>query len=234
MRSPRSSARHRALMSVGWGFFLLLIGSRCDLMGSYRVFLKDGKVYEARTRPVSMEGQYRFTSTDGKFYAVPVSQVDWLATEAANKQIQRAAHPSKHYSNEDIVSIGSPLSSEDRSVSTAAQDKPAKGETGANPKAVGSEKGQDEAYWRKRAKALRDQMAAVDKEISDLDEKVRQKKGEGIMVGMGTYTPYIVVGINNLESQRSALQKEKERLQKEYSDLEEDARKAGAMPGWLR
>jgi chaperonin cofactor prefoldin len=89
-------------------------------------------------------------------------------------------------------------------------------------------------YWRKRAKVLKDQIAAVDKQIEDLNQKIREKKGEGIMVGMGTYTPYMVAGLNNLQSQISALQREKERLQKEYSDLEEEARKAGVMPGWLR
>jgi hypothetical protein len=218
---------------VFW-FVLPLILLNSSVQGSYKVVLKDGKTLEARNKPVSMEGQYRFTRADGKFCVLPVSQVDLQATEAANQALPAGQSSTKHFTNEDLTTVtDSSLSGGDSSVSSNLP-KGSKDNHTPSVRAASIEKGRDEQYWRKRARVLRDQIAAVDKEINDLNEKIRDKKGEGITVGMGTYSPYLVAGLNNLQSKLSALQSEKERLQREYSDLEEEARKAGAMPGWLR
>jgi hypothetical protein len=234
MRSLRLNTRLQVTGAfVSW-FVLFLILLNSVVQGSYKVVLKDGKTLEARAKPVSMEGQYRFTAADGKFCILPVGQVDLPATEAANKALPRGQSSSKPITNEDLATNTSPsLSGGDSSVSPNPR-KSSEDSHALSGKAVLAEKGRDEQYWRKRAKVLRDQIAAVDKEINDLNEKIRDKKGEGITVGMGTYSPYLVAGLNNLQSKLSALQSEKERLQKQSSDLEEEARKAGAMPGWLR
>jgi len=234
MENSSTDRRSRGFIPLLLGCILPIILQDLSVLGSYKVVMKDGKTVEARTRPVSMEGQYRFTSVEGKGFALPLSQVDLKATEKANLAESPAQHSAKRYTNEDLAAVGSSASTQEKSPPPSVQEeKPAK-EGPPVVKAVPVEKGRDEAYWRKRAKTLKDQIASVDKQIEDLNQKLQEKKGEGIAVGMGTYTPYMVAGLNNLQSQVSAMQREKERLQKEYSDLEEEARKAGVMPGWLR
>jgi uncharacterized phage infection (PIP) family protein YhgE len=234
MENLSTRRRFRSIVPLLLGCILPIILQDLTVLGSYKVVMKDGKTVEARTRPVSMEGQYRFTSVEGKVFVLSISQVDLKATEKANLAQSAAQRPAKRYTNEDLTAVGSSASAQDKSPATSTQEENSAKEGSPVVKAEAPEKGRDELYWRKRAKVLKDQIAAVDKQIEDLNQKIREKKGEGIMVGMGTYTPYMVAGLNNLQSQISALQREKERLQKEYSDLEEEARKAGVMPGWLR
>ena len=74
-------------------------------------------------------------------------------------------------------------------------------------------------------------MAAIDSEIKKIDEKIKSGKGDGIEIGLGTYNQYMLVGF---EDQRRNLQTEKEKLEKQMTALEDEARKAGALPGWLR
>lgn len=234
MENLSTRRRFRGIVPLLVGCVLPIILHDVCVLGSYKVVMKDGKTVEARTRPVSMEGQYRFTSVEGKVFVLSLSQVDLKATEKANLAQSAAQPPAKRYTNEDLAAVGSSRLAQDKSPATSAQEENSAKEGSPTVKAQPAEKGRDEFYWRKRVKVLKDQIAAVDKQIEDLNQKIREKKGEGIIYGMGTYSPYLVAGLNNLQGQISALQKEKERLQKEYSDLEEEARKASVMPGWLR
>jgi len=233
MENLSTQRRFRGIVPLLLGCIVAIILQDLSVLGNYKVILKDGKTVEARTRPISMEGQYRFTSVEGKAFVLPLGQVDLKATEQANLAQSPAQHSAKRYTNEDLAAVGSSASTQEKSHPSAQEENPAK-EGSPVIKTAPVENGRDETYWRKRAKTLKDKIAAVDKQIEDLNQKLQEKKGEGIAVGMGTYTPYMVAGLNNLQSQVSAMQREKERLQKEYSDLEEEARKAGVMPGWLR
>jgi chromosome segregation ATPase len=101
----------------------------------------------------------------------------------------------------------------------------------------------DEEYWRGRARELREQMARLDAEIRDVKEEIRKLEA----VELSLDRP-ITLG-RCLEPQaticRSAdwlyysyrlkeLQDQKEELRKRMDVLEEEARRAGAFPGWLR
>jgi thiol-disulfide isomerase/thioredoxin len=63
-----------------------LIGVTVNLSAdaAYKVVLKSGTVIEAKSKPASIEGCFRFTSLDNKFYALPVEQVNLQATEQVN------------------------------------------------------------------------------------------------------------------------------------------------------
>ena len=95
--------------------------------------------------------------------------------------------------------------------------------------AAGPKKG--EAYWRGRAKQIRDEIESVDKQIKALNEKTQSGKSDGIKIGFETYNSVIYA---DFESQVKELERHKEKLQKMMTALEEEARKGGAMPGWLR
>ena len=53
-----------------------------DLLANYKVVLKDGRVLEARSKPVSMEGHYRFTDTNNQFQSISIQLVDLTATQS--------------------------------------------------------------------------------------------------------------------------------------------------------
>jgi chromosome segregation ATPase len=99
-----------------------------------------------------------------------------------------------------------------------------------NPSTAAAPK-KDEAYWRGRAKQIRDDIESVDKQIKALNERTQAGKSDGIKIGFETYNSVIYA---DFESQLKELERRKEKLQKMMTALEEEARQGGALPGWLR
>ena len=178
-----------------------------------------------------MEGTLHFTAVDGSFQTLPVSAVDMEQTERLNPASLGQQSVAKVLTNDDLSlkSEGHPNTSGARPVKTPerqGQDKSTS--KGTIPS---KEQKRGEAYWRLRAKQIRDQIIAVDNEIEKLDENAKSGKSDGIQIGYGTYTQYLLV---NFEDQRKKLEKNKHDLEGQMRSLEEEARLAGAMPGWLR
>jgi chromosome segregation ATPase len=98
--------------------------------------------------------------------------------------------------------------------------------------ATGPSKGQDESYWRARARQISSQIESIDKRIQEINDNVANKKTSGIQHGMGATTDYIVLGDYNEELRQ--LQQKKQKLQQDFSTLEDEARAAGVPPGVLR
>jgi hypothetical protein len=198
------------------------------LLANYKVVLKDGRVLEARTKPVSMEGHYRFTDTKNQFQAIAIELVDLKATQASNSGAEQKTKAAKTLTNEDIASKSQAQICSGQS-NPASQSEPSASAPKADPAGPAARKG--EAYWRAQAKEIRDQMARIDNEIRALNEKTKSGKSDGLKIGFDTYNQVIYA---NFESELKELEKEKEKLQKKMTALEEEARKAGALPGWLR
>ncbi|MCI0624565.1 MAG: hypothetical protein L0387_23445 [Acidobacteria bacterium] len=225
MKASKKNARLPGFL-VLW---LSLAALPAGIQAGYKVVLKDGKVLEARTKPVSMEGHYRFTDSQNQFHSIPIQLIDVTATQAMNAGEQPKSKPAKVLTNEDLSTskqtaprpvntIGNPEASSSRV------------EASKNSKAAAGPKN-GEAYWRGRAKQIRDEIENVDRQIKALNEKTKSGKGDGIKIGFETYNSVIYA---DFESQVKELEKQKEKLQKMMTALEEEARKAGALPGWLR
>ncbi|MEW5977210.1 MAG: hypothetical protein AB1898_15580 [Acidobacteriota bacterium] len=214
-----------------WGFYRqLILVSSCLLCAApvwaeYQVVLKNGKTLVAKSRPVSMEGNYRFTGVDGRFQVIPISEIDVSATERANLH-QPPSERKGRLSNEDLPSSNEPSSKSGLPPGIQKDSAPAK-----NAPRKGADPAKGEAYWRQRAARLRQQLVDVESEIKKLDEKMKSGKSDGIQIGFDTYNTYTIA---TFESDLKRLEKEKQRLLGEMSALEEEARKAGALPGWLR
>jgi hypothetical protein len=204
-----------------------LAGGNATIGAAYKVVFKNGSIIEARAKPISMEGQYRFTGINGQFYAVPLELLDLGGTQSAN----RPNLAPKKYTNEDLAGEDASTISGERPVVPDMTDGNKRKATPSIRAPNPSSSPRGEEYWRNRARAIQDRLAAVDKQIQELQAKIRDGKSEGVKVGMGTYTPYMMVGFEN---QIGTLEKDKGRLQKDFATLEEEARKAGALPGWLR
>lgn len=213
-----------------WSPRLLFLGlilvafSPSTFLAHYKVVLKDGRVLDARTKPVSMEGHYRFTDIQNQFHSIPLQLVDLAATQSLNTREESKSRASRVLTNDDLA-IGKESAS--RPLNTVGPpSKPA-----TNPGVATAAPKKNEAYWRGRAKQIRDEIESVDKQIKALNEKTQSGKGEGIKIGFETYNSVIYA---DFENQVKELERRKEKLQKMMAALEEEARKNGALPGWLR
>jgi len=220
MNPAKKIARSPWLLFLG----LILAFSSSDVFAVYKVVLKDGRVLEARTKPVSMEGHYRFTDSHSQFQSIPIQLIDLRATQSLNAREEPKSTPPRVLTNEDLA-IGKQAAT--RPVNTVGPaSKPDAKNSGV---AAGPKK--SEAYWRGRAKQIRDEIESVDKQIKALNEKTKAGKGDGIKIGFETYNSVIYA---DFESQVKELERHKEKLQKMMTALEEEARKGGALSGWLR
>ncbi|HEU0004809.1 MAG TPA: hypothetical protein VFS12_02355 [Terriglobia bacterium] len=220
MNTVRKITRSARLLFLG----LILAVSASEILADYKVVLKDGRVLEARTKPVSMEGHYRFTDSHSQFQSIPIQLVDLTATQSLNAREEPKSTPARVLTNEDLA-IGKETATRPvTTVGPASKPDPKNSSTAAGPP-------KGEAYWRGRAKQIRDQIDSVDKQIKALNEKTQPGKGDGIKIGFETYNSVIYA---DFENQVKELERHKEKLQKTMTALEEEARKGGALPGWLR
>jgi len=220
MNSAKKITRSPRLLLLG----LILAVSSSETLAGYKVVLKDGRVLEARTKPVSMEGHYRFTDSHSQFQSIPIQLVDLTATQSLNAREEPKSTPARVLTNEDLA-VGKQTGTRPVNTIGPASKPDAKNSIAA----AGPKKG--EAYWRGRAKQIRDEIESVDKQIKVLNEKTQAGKGDGIKIGFETYNSVIYA---DFESQVKELERHKEKLQKMMTALEEEARKGGALPGWLR
>ena len=131
------------------------------------------------------------------------------------------ATSAKHvYTNDDLRTMGR----SDVSV-VGKTEKPGKATTSNEPK--------NEAYWHNRAQKLRDQIADVDRQIAEFN---RQEPAAG---GSSSTPPpppgaYTVGAHSRTTAQLERLQNRKAALEQQMEQLQDEARKAGVPPGWLR
>ena len=98
MNPTKKIARSSRFLFLG----LVLVFWPSEFLASYKVVLKDGRVLEARTKPVSMEGHYRFTDSNNQFQSIPIQLVDLAATQSLNAREEPKSTPSRVLTNEDL------------------------------------------------------------------------------------------------------------------------------------
>ncbi|HKO03874.1 MAG TPA: hypothetical protein VJW51_03960 [Candidatus Acidoferrales bacterium] len=154
---------------------------------------------------------------------------DSLADAAAKaKEAKSGTAPKKVYTNDDLG--GGRRGDVSVVGNTRADGKAGKSTTANNePK--------NEQYWRGRAQKLRSQMAEVDRQIAQLTP-ANQTNGNGTS-GSTSSSPAPLSAYSNASHARAGvplerLQNRKAELQAQMDQLEEEARKAGVPPGWLR
>jgi chaperonin cofactor prefoldin len=152
--------------------------------------------------------------------------------EAARKAkaSKEKSKPAKVLTEDDLAALPK------KGVSTVGQEAAAADEKSSEPKPESAEAAKpgkpDEAYWRNRAGKLRAQIEAVDKEIEKLKEDIKKGGGSGFDASSGVGQG--VVYIHDRNAQLKSLEQRRESLQKQMDQLQDEARKAGADPGWLR
>jgi hypothetical protein len=145
-----------------------------------------------------------------------------LADAARTAQAQKsAARAERVFTNDDLATLPnsgvSVVGKQSPSQPAAAAPNSADSANAATP----AEKG--EAYWRARFKALNDRLTEVNGDIKELNDDAANYWTIGYPIRDDYALPYLW-----------DLQAEKVKLDQQMDALYEDARKAGADPGWLR
>ena len=166
MNPSKKIARSPRLLFLG----LILAFWSSDFLASYKVVLKDGRVLEARTKPVSMEGHYRFTDSNNQFQSISIQLVDLTATQSLNARKEPKSAPARVLTNEDLATGKQTATRPVNTVGSASKPDAKNSSVAAGPK-------KGEAYWRGRAKQIRDEIESVDKQIKALNEKTQSRQG---------------------------------------------------------
>jgi hypothetical protein len=141
------------------------------------------------------------------------------------------------YTNEDLKSL--PKKQTPAPTETAPAQKPStvrQSEDKDRP-SVDNDKdlnGHDKVYWQKRSHALNDKLAQLDAEADSLEKRQKeQQRVQGLKVSSDGH--FRVPGESKKIADR--LQKIKQQralVLQQIEEMEDEARKAGAPPGWLR
>jgi len=141
----------------------------------------------------------------------------------------------KVFTNDNLPTAPKLESSSETSGTSATPSKGAEASAGAAKPSPGAH---DEAYFRKRAKELRDQMALHQRELSVLEQKHSQGQtayySDPQKSLLQTSSPAFYSDENKL---RDDLQKKKDQIaadQKALDDLADELRRVNGDPGWIR
>jgi hypothetical protein len=150
---------------------------------------------------------------------------------AAKPNTQKDKPKPKHvYTDDDISTVPGTISVVGDSGSNAAgnrESNPGVGEGGPAPAG-----GSSEAFWRGRARAIKDQITSVDQQISQLQDEIKKSGPTGMDPTTGLTQNVII--IHDRSAQLKQLEDRKQSLEKQMDDLMEEGRKAGADSGWFR
>jgi hypothetical protein len=165
---------------------------------------------------------------------------DDSVTAAAKKAKEKKDKPTakKVYSEDDIARLPGPGVSVIGQQPAAASEKEKIKSGGGKGDADPGEKEEvkDEAYWRKRARKILDQMDALDDQIQrarDDAKKTKPTQASSSDSSNGDQQN-AEVQVDDRKSRLQDLEKQKAELQKQLDSLQEEGRRAGAPAFWFR
>jgi len=161
--------------------------------------------------------------------------------EAARKEKERrekAGPTGPAFTDEDLRGYAEggpdatkPAAGEKTSTDKTKKEAPAPGEGGAG----------EEAHWRARAKTARAAIAAAEARVAKAEVALRDAPAGGIRQpqpgdAVTQVPPPVVTDADGraAEAALAAARSELARAKKAWTDLEDEARRKGALPGWLR
>jgi hypothetical protein len=119
--------------------------------------------------------------------------------------------------------------------STSSTTTTAAAPAAAKPTGPTDLKGHDEKYWRDQFQKARDDVKQADQKIQLLDLKVKDLNNQ-MLNRSDIYNREQVLGpqITATQKELDAARAQSEAAKKKLTDIEDDLRKAGGLPGWAR
>ena len=159
----------------------------------------------------------------------PLSVTD--AARGANAE--KAKPKPKHvFTDDDLSGLGGGISVVGSASSDRGSEANGNSSAGLQARTPAPSDDQKEAYWRQRARAIKDQIAGVDQQIDKVKQEIAKSGPASFDPTTGLTQNVIVLHDRNTDLQR--LQERKQNLEKQLDDLTDEGRKAGADPGWFR
>jgi hypothetical protein len=177
--------------------------------------------------------QAQSSQASQQFSSPAQAQTEQKKTDAeadkAKKPEKEKPKPKKVYTEEDMSSLKGGVSVVgDGSAATSGTRQ----RTGNSKPSVVPMSGQDEDYWRGKARAILNAIAATDQEIAKTKDEIKKYGSEGFDATSGLKDN--VIYIDNRSSKLQQLEKRKADLEKKMDQLQEEGRKAGAESSWFR
>jgi hypothetical protein len=170
------------------------------------------------------------SSQQSSSQAQPEQKKSEAGGDAAKKPEKEKPKPKKVYTEEDLSGMRG------NGVSVVGDEKPAgagaKRADGKTKPGVVAMSGPDEEYWRGKARAILDAIAATDQEIAKTKDEIKKYGMDGFDATSGLKDN--IIYIDNRGSKVQQLEKRKADLEKRLDQLAEEGRKAGAEPAWFR
>jgi flagellar motility protein MotE (MotC chaperone) len=156
-------------------------------------------------------------------------QRDDAAADAAKKPQKDKPKAKKVYTEEDLSGLrGNGVSVVGDANAPARSNAPASRSSGGDAtKSV-----RDEEYWRGRASQIKEQMAATDEAIKNLQAEIKKNGATGFDAQTGLKDNVIYVDDRNARLKQ--LEQRRQDLDKQMDLLQEEGRKAGADSAWFR
>jgi hypothetical protein len=201
---------------------------RAAPLNIYRVVLKSGKSLEAVKHPTSMDGNWIFTTPQGQILTIPISKINLEATQKANLSFQQSPQPGK----KEVVTNDTLKSDEtrtnDKSPSSSPPETTTK-KTSSDPYYPESTP-MHESYWRERKDNLQKKLVAVQTQISETEQKLKD-----MTRGYYANDVWVPDALYQMTQEKlDTLQKGKKEVEAQIEALEEEARSKNVPPGWLR
>jgi hypothetical protein len=155
-------------------------------------------------------------------------QKDDSVADAAKKPQKDKPKPKRVYTEEDLSGLrGNGVSVVGDASAPARSNAPASQPSGDATKSV-----RDEEYWRGRASQIKEQMAATDEAIKNLQAEIKKNGATGFDAQSGLKQNVIYVDDRNARLKQ--LEQRRQDLDKQMDLLQEEGRKAGADSAWFR
>lgn len=138
--------------------------------------------------------------------------------------------PVRVYTNEDLERVH-PFAAQTGARSIPAY--PAAGPEAAAAPREQETRGRGESYWRRQAAALRERLRALEERAAGLRSRIaeHEQRRKTVVYGRGGRAGSQEGSDAPLRAQLQAVER---RMRRTQEDLEDRARRDGALPGWLR
>ena len=156
--------------------------------------------------------------------------------DAARKERERQSHVQSKAVYTNGVAIPPPSASSASKAPSATVAAPAKKPEGAPaPTGPTDNKGRDEKYWRAAFQKARDDVKRADDKVQLLDLKIKDLNMQ-LLRQSDVYNREYRIGpeITAAQAELDAARKQAEQARQKITDLEEELRRSGGLPGWAR
>lgn len=204
----------QAVLTNGICLLLLLLGLAGAALGQTQDQQKDQK--QTQQQPSSQSAPQAPAATP---------QEDSVAEAARKAKAKKAKTEKKVYGEEDLARMKGGVS--------VVGDANAAANSSADSDPEGAAIAEDnERQWRERAQQIHSQMDATDEQIKSLKEDIKKNGASGFNLQRGLKGD--VAYVNDKNARLEKLQNKKKALEQELDQLQEEGRKAGVPPEWVR